>query len=1091
MEARREGRSISQLAFIEQESERFKATLLFASILRSIYNHPDWSELHAFFTKRYSKSQTLSNRDACKLTAPADAIHNAGKTVVVDFNTDPSSVGLPRDLPAQLAAACRAARSTLVGPDPQPCSIGPAISVAMGGGAYMGLMYMGQPPGKYPERTLIAGQWYGWEGGKHGVVAGAIATTNKGGRGRSWGEWADLWRAIAYWVYEYDATSLELHFLSVHSYKYRPSDQERRNMGFGLRVPRQYLSTDAISAADAIRIEWDYLEFEFEREEQEAFRARFGRKDADHKKTLEALVRPASLSHWDRLDYEDVSPVALKPCPDSFCGADWEAWLLSIEGGNVVVAKTPFQALWAVMLLSQFPLVIKIVSKQVADFWARITAGRQARLTWSHLSHLYGTYLTRSSRPESSPILCQTIKTSYDVISLKPTVDLEHYNNQNMEAAGLAIGVFGLAGLYSTCIELLDALSAAARFGVDRELLQTKLEVERVRLMIWGDSVGLTEVTLDSSKSAATEDDLAVIDESMQRPALRTAVAGLLACFVRVFEDVEKLQKRYGLVRQPESKRKGTPDALMASTAPATATATSAAAVASSSSSTPDRPTRAILSATFRKTYASFQDRTTVAQKQATPLTRARWAVVDEPKFRALISELKAINDPLMSLLPAVSNKTRVRMRAEIMQSNDVNQLQNLVSAADEVADLVSETASLRLEMLSTTGESVPRRLQPRLVHVSDPAAAPRPTAETPQPTVYSKPDSLSCYAWVSGQWEVPDLSEIQPVFHPAFNLVFIPDSILGVAKNVLEVDVAADPRYAGWSPGSTSLTGFAREMTFWRQAVKEVEQSQKGWLRATNTPALTSNFALQRWNSTMKNGLGEDWTEKKGHDQLRELLGPSDYTWLDPEEGFEMRHQISDLLADMRMSPVPSLESTGSIGCLANSDPNRGGGNFGMIDFLFQMVKAREVTLRIARSQSKWHGGITARIVYDLVAAELWSTKLEYREDTDAFQVTRHAKEEQIDGIVKFAKEMKWPYVDEIHDTAANLRDPDTENTAGIDMCVWDWINGLFLPGALFQSSLIGVFSALSPTLRNCLPRATIQPRKGSYGIVYPQASY
>ncbi|KAH6614354.1 hypothetical protein B0J18DRAFT_299259 [Chaetomium sp. MPI-SDFR-AT-0129] len=620
-----EGRSISQLAFIEQESERFKATLLFASILRSIYNHPDWSELHAFFTKRYSKSQTLSNRDARKLTAPADAIHNAGKTVVVDFNTDPSSVGLPRDLPAQLAAACRAARSTLVGPDPQPCSIGPAISVAMGGGAYMDLMYMGQPPGKYPERTLIAGQWYGWEGGKHGVVAGAIATTKKGGRGRSWGEWADLWRAIADWVYEHDATSLELHFLSVHSYKYRLSDQERRNMGFGLRVPRQYLSTDAISAADAIRdvfdqleaeptqfqgIEWDYLEFEFEREEQEAFRARFGRKDPDHKKTLEALVRPASLSRWDQVDYEDVSPVALKPCPDSFRGADWEAWLLSIEGGDVVVVKTPFQALWAVMLLSQFPLVIKIVNKE----------------------------------------------------------------------------------------------------------------------------------------------------------------------------------DKFPRYRDP--------------------------AVASSSSSTPDRPTRAILSATFRKTYASFQDRTAVAQKQATPLTRARWAVVDEPKFRALISELKAINDSLTSLLPAVSNKTRVRMRAEIMQSNDANQLQNLVNAADDVADLISETASLRLEMLSTTGEGVPRRLQPRLVHVSDPAAAPQPTAETPQPAVipspaavptsrsqsplpvasppptgppepridayddtgalvihkvYSKPDSLSCYAWVSGQWEVPDLSEIQPVFHPAF----------------------------------------------------------------------------------------------------------------------------------------------------------------------------------------------------------------------------------------------------------------------------------------------------------------------------------
>ncbi|KAH6982569.1 prion-inhibition and propagation, helo domain-containing protein, partial [Ilyonectria destructans] len=198
-----------------------------------------------------------------------------------------------------------------------------------------------------------------------------------------------------------------------------------------------------------------------------------------------------------------------------------------------------------------------------------------------------------------------------------------------MEVAGTVIGVLGLAGLFNTCIQTLDSLSAAARYGIDREILQTQIEVERVRLMIWGDVAGLAQILLDPSKQEATEDDLAALDESLQRAPLRAAVAGLLSCFARTLEDVEVLRKRYGLVPQAESKGKGT--------------ATSTVA---------DKPAREILLATFRKTYSSFKDRQTSSQTLASPLTKARWAVADEPKFRELIAELKAVNDSLTSLLP-------------------------------------------------------------------------------------------------------------------------------------------------------------------------------------------------------------------------------------------------------------------------------------------------------------------------------------------------------------------------------------------------------------------------------------------------------
>src|SRR4029450_13513185 len=123
-----EGRSVQDFAFIDQYSRRGEATLPFASVLRCIHNHPDWAQLHAFFSKRSSRVQLLSDRAARKLAAPPDYISfddNPDRTVTVRFRADPSSVGLARDLAAQLARAGRAARERMLGPDPQPCAIGP------------------------------------------------------------------------------------------------------------------------------------------------------------------------------------------------------------------------------------------------------------------------------------------------------------------------------------------------------------------------------------------------------------------------------------------------------------------------------------------------------------------------------------------------------------------------------------------------------------------------------------------------------------------------------------------------------------------------------------------------------------------------------------------------------------------------------------------------------------------------------------------------------------------------------------------------------------------------------------------------------
>ncbi|KAJ5151342.1 uncharacterized protein N7482_010594 [Penicillium canariense] len=355
--------SLNDFAFIEQQSGRTQATLLFAAILRDIFNHPDWSQLHAFFSKRFSPGKQPANASMRTLSPPEEQ-STYKKPTVVEFHTDPSSVGLPKDLAILLARAGRTARGGLMGPDPQPCAIGPAISVACGAGAYMDLTYADKPPGKYDELSNVGGELYGWKNGNFEVIAGALATTKKGGRGRYWAEWTVLWSVIAEWIYEHDSTALQLGHLSSHSYKYRLSREEESSFDHFGKIPRKYLKTEAIAAAEAVHnvfaqlakeptqfqgIEWDFLDLAVPVEVREAFHARFGQKGADHEENRAGLVRKVrgpgqdSLVYGDSLPYEEVSPMALKRCPESFHGASWEAWLLSIEGGDVVMVDTMFQ----------------------------------------------------------------------------------------------------------------------------------------------------------------------------------------------------------------------------------------------------------------------------------------------------------------------------------------------------------------------------------------------------------------------------------------------------------------------------------------------------------------------------------------------------------------------------------------------------------------------------------------------------------------------------------------------------------------------------------------------------------------------------
>ena len=106
------------------------------------------------------------------------------------------------------------------------------------------------------------------------------------------------------------------------------------------------------------------------------------------------------------------------------------------------------------------------------------------------------------------------------------------------------------------------------------------------------------------------------------------------------------------------------------------------------------------------------------------------------------------------------------------------------------------------------------------------------------------------------------------------------PSNLLPWCERLLEVDPEADPRYPGWAPASVSLEGLSREYQFVRiQEVDDAYIPPKKLVRALGTPVVQLDDLSKRWSEiTADGGLGQRWTEEIDSQQVKNLLGPSEY---------------------------------------------------------------------------------------------------------------------------------------------------------------------------------------------------------------------
>lgn len=75
-----------------------------------------------------------------------------------------------------------------------------------------------------------------------------------------------------------------------------------------------------------------------------------------------------------------------------------------------------------------------------------------------------------------------------------------------MEPAGLTVGILGLAGLFNTCLDVLEKVDSWKGFGSESRSMSAQFKAHKIRLEKWGQAVGIEQGRLSDEHDRLLDD---------------------------------------------------------------------------------------------------------------------------------------------------------------------------------------------------------------------------------------------------------------------------------------------------------------------------------------------------------------------------------------------------------------------------------------------------------------------------------------------------------------------------------------------------------------------------------------------------------
>ena len=151
------------------------------------------------------------------------------------------------------------------------------------------------------------------------------------------------------------------------------------------------------------------------------------------------------------------------------------------------------------------------------------------------------------------------------------------------------------------------------------------------------------------------------------------------------------------------------------------------------------------------------------------------------------------------------------------------------------------------------------------------------------------------------------------------------------------------------------------------------------------------------------------------------------------------------------------------TLAAIASPEPN----GIGLAKFMHQILLGYDLLLRSSKSRSKT--GVVAsprKFWANMLISKLWIENVEMVPNGNEFKLQSRVHESQIEGLLKFAEMLEWPYITETRSYAENVY---SKLRAGqnVPSDLLDWLFGVVMPGQLFAPKVMSALVLATPSLR------------------------
>ncbi|EOA91947.1 uncharacterized protein SETTUDRAFT_162498 [Exserohilum turcica Et28A] len=197
-----------------------------------------------------------------------------------------------------------------------------------------------------------------------------------------------------------------------------------------------------------------------------------------------------------------------------------------------------------------------------------------------------------------------------------------------MEPAGLAVGILGLAGVFSNAVDCFEYVQLGRNFSTNFQTSLLKLDNARLRLSRWGEALGVNGnygAIQTLQQTTFPEEDVKRADE-------------LLGQILHLFDEAQKASEQY--------KRKNKSDG----------------------SSLAVLDVQAEMDSAGQSLHEKMRSLCIKRQKKTSLKQKAKWVLYEEKYLNRLVEDIVSLVDDLTELFPTVQQEQQKLCEAEVSE---------------------------------------------------------------------------------------------------------------------------------------------------------------------------------------------------------------------------------------------------------------------------------------------------------------------------------------------------------------------------------------------------------------------------------------